>query len=179
MVLRSSRLWYLVPTILGPTLPIQSYMRSSHLWCLRHSPWETSGSRGTADQLSVQNAHERRVEHHKRACWHHLSIFSSLPQGKGITIPCSLLITGTHAIIRFRPVPYIVRDLTNSLPSGDWLLYFSAMERATSLFLFFGENKLLPMKVCSPLQDQVALKNILTGEIVTNVKLDKLKRWLC
>lgn len=30
------------------------------------------------------------------------------------------------------------------------------------------------LKVCSPLQDQVALKNILTGEIVTNVNVDKL-----
>ncbi len=30
------------------------------------------------------------------------------------------------------------------------------------------------LKVCSPLQDQVALKNILTGEIVTNVQVDKL-----
>ena len=29
-------------------------------------------------------------------------------------------------------------------------------------------------KVCSPLQDQAVLKNILTGEIVTNVKIDKL-----
>lgn len=30
------------------------------------------------------------------------------------------------------------------------------------------------LKVCSPLQDQVVLKNILTGEIVTNVKVDQL-----
>ena len=30
------------------------------------------------------------------------------------------------------------------------------------------------LKVCSPLQDQVALKNILTGEIVTNINVDKL-----
>ncbi len=30
------------------------------------------------------------------------------------------------------------------------------------------------LKVCSPLQDQAVLKNILTGEIVTNVKIDKL-----
>ncbi|KAK5886568.1 hypothetical protein CesoFtcFv8_017590 [Champsocephalus esox] len=30
------------------------------------------------------------------------------------------------------------------------------------------------LKVCSPLQDQVALKNILTGGIVTNVDIDKL-----
>ena len=30
------------------------------------------------------------------------------------------------------------------------------------------------LKVCSPLQDQVVLKNILTGEIVTNVAVDKL-----
>ena len=30
------------------------------------------------------------------------------------------------------------------------------------------------LKVCHPLQDQVALKNALTGEIVTSVKVDKL-----
>ena len=30
------------------------------------------------------------------------------------------------------------------------------------------------LKICSPLQDQVVLKNILTGEIVTNVAVDKL-----
>ncbi len=29
-------------------------------------------------------------------------------------------------------------------------------------------------KVCNPLQDQVTLKNILTGETVTNVRIDKL-----
>jgi hypothetical protein len=34
----------------------------------------------------------------------------------------------------------IVRDLTNSLRSGDWLLYLSAVERATSLFFFFGRT---------------------------------------
>ena len=189
----------------------------------------------------------------------------------------------------------IVRDLTNSLCSGDWILYLSAMEKATSLFFFLGRTNysrwtplflqdcyqlkekfpllynsymnggfvmnttkngsgvpfdqaleqcynrpakvsggiigvtrkkeavalwgiikhkkdqyvdLLKMKddvegelslhhdfnpstatkivgmvqdieeyllkVCSPLQDQVALKNVLTGEIVTNVNVDKL-----
>ena len=30
------------------------------------------------------------------------------------------------------------------------------------------------LKVCNPLQDQAVMKNILTGEIVTNVKVDKL-----
>jgi len=30
------------------------------------------------------------------------------------------------------------------------------------------------LKVCNPLQDQAVLKNILTGEVVTNVKVDKL-----
>ena len=34
----------------------------------------------------------------------------------------------------------IVMDLTNSLCSGDWILYLSAMERATSLFFFFGRT---------------------------------------
>ncbi len=39
----------------------------------------------------------------------------------------------------------IVRDLTNSLRSGDWILYLSAMERETSRFFLFWENKLLSM----------------------------------
>ena len=30
------------------------------------------------------------------------------------------------------------------------------------------------LKVCNPLQDQVALENILTGEVVSNVQVDKL-----
>ena len=30
------------------------------------------------------------------------------------------------------------------------------------------------LKVCNPLQDQTVLENILTGEVVTNVKVDKL-----
>ena len=34
----------------------------------------------------------------------------------------------------------IARDLTNSLRSGDWILYLSAVERATSLFFFFGRT---------------------------------------
>ncbi len=34
----------------------------------------------------------------------------------------------------------IVRDLTNSLRSGDWILYRSAMERATALFFYFGRT---------------------------------------
>jgi hypothetical protein len=31
----------------------------------------------------------------------------------------------------------IARDLTNSMRSGDWILYLSAVKRATSLFFFF------------------------------------------
>ncbi len=34
----------------------------------------------------------------------------------------------------------IARDLTNSLCCGDWILYLSAVERATSLFFFFGRT---------------------------------------
>ena len=44
----------------------------------------------------------------------------------------------------------IIRDLTNSLRAGDWILYLSAVERATSLFFFFWENKLLPMDTIIP-----------------------------
>ena len=32
----------------------------------------------------------------------------------------------------------IIRDLTNSLHSGDWILYISAMERVSTLFFIFG-----------------------------------------
>ena len=32
----------------------------------------------------------------------------------------------------------IIKDLTNSLRSGDWILCISAMERASTLFFFFG-----------------------------------------
>ncbi len=35
----------------------------------------------------------------------------------------------------------ILRDLTNYLRSGNWILYRSAVERATSLFFFFGRTK--------------------------------------
>ena len=39
--------------------------------------------------------------------------------------------------------PYpIARDLTNSLCCGDWILYLSAVERATSLFFFLWLNEL-------------------------------------
>ena len=34
----------------------------------------------------------------------------------------------------------IIRDLTNSLHSGDWILYVSAMERESSLFFFLGRT---------------------------------------
>ena len=34
----------------------------------------------------------------------------------------------------------IIRDLTNSLRSGDWILYISAVERASTLFFFFGRT---------------------------------------
>ena len=34
----------------------------------------------------------------------------------------------------------IIRDLTSSLRSGDWNLYLCAVERATSLFFFFGRT---------------------------------------
>jgi len=34
----------------------------------------------------------------------------------------------------------VIRDLTNSLRAGDWTLHLSAVERATSLFFFFGRT---------------------------------------
>ena len=34
----------------------------------------------------------------------------------------------------------VIRDLTNSLRSGNWNAYLSAIERATSLFFFFGRT---------------------------------------
>jgi hypothetical protein len=38
----------------------------------------------------------------------------------------------------------IARDLTNSMHSGDWILYLSAVETATSLFFFFGRTNFIP-----------------------------------
>ncbi|KAI4824268.1 hypothetical protein KUCAC02_012791 [Chaenocephalus aceratus] len=56
----------------------------------------------------------------------------------------------------------IVRDLTNSLHSGDWILYLSAMERATSLFFFFGRTNYcrwtpLFLQDCYQLKDKFPL----------------------
>ncbi|KAK5888953.1 hypothetical protein CesoFtcFv8_015001 [Champsocephalus esox] len=56
----------------------------------------------------------------------------------------------------------IVRDLTNSLRSGDWILYLSAMERATSLFFFFGRTNYcrwtpLFLQDCYQLKDKFPL----------------------
>ena len=56
----------------------------------------------------------------------------------------------------------IIRDLINSLCTGDWILYLSAVERATSTVLLFWENKLLPM-------DTIILAGLLSteGEVPT------------
>ncbi|KAF3855136.1 hypothetical protein F7725_023191, partial [Dissostichus mawsoni] len=45
---------------------------------------------------------------------------------------------------------------------------------ATKIVMMVQDIEEYLQKVCSPLQDQVALKNVLTGEIVTNVNVDKL-----
>ena len=45
---------------------------------------------------------------------------------------------------------------------------------ATTIVRMMQDIKEHLLKICSPLQDQVVLKNILTGEIVTNVAVDKL-----
>ena len=39
----------------------------------------------------------------------------------------------------------IIRDLTNSLRSGDWMLYISAVESASTLFFLYWENELQSM----------------------------------
>ena len=48
------------------------------------------------------------------------------------------------------------------------------LSTASTIVKMVQDIKEYLLKVCSPLQDQVELKNILTGEIVTNVKVDKL-----
>ena len=45
---------------------------------------------------------------------------------------------------------------------------------ATTIVRMMQDIKEHLLKICSPLQDQVVLKNILTKEIVTNVAVDKL-----
>ena len=45
---------------------------------------------------------------------------------------------------------------------------------ATTIVRMMQDIKEHLLKICSPLQDQVVLKNILTGEIVTSVAVDKL-----
>ena len=37
----------------------------------------------------------------------------------------------------------IVRDLTNSMRSGDWTLYLSAVERATHYFFYLAEQTIV------------------------------------
>ena len=44
---------------------------------------------------------------------------------------------------------------------------------ATTIVRMMQDIKEHLQKICSPLQDQEVLKNILTGEIVTNVAVDK------
>ena len=69
----------------------------------------------------------------------------------------------------------IARDLTNSMRSGDWTLYLSAVERATSLFFFFGRTnycRWTPMFLqdCYQLKDKFPLlyKSYMDGGFVMN-----------
>ena len=69
----------------------------------------------------------------------------------------------------------IARDLTNSMRSGDWILYLSAVERATSLFFFFGRTNYcrwtpLFLQDCYQLKDKFPLlyKSYVDGGFVMN-----------
>ena len=69
----------------------------------------------------------------------------------------------------------IARDLTNSVRCGDWILYLSAVERATSLFFFFGRtnyNRWTPLFLqdCFQLDNKFPLlyKSYMDGGFVVN-----------
>ena len=69
----------------------------------------------------------------------------------------------------------IIRDLTNSLCAGDWILYISAMERASTLFFFFGRMnycRWTPMFLqdCYQLKDKFPLlyDSYMNGGFVVN-----------
>ena len=69
----------------------------------------------------------------------------------------------------------IARDLTNSMRSGDWVLYLSAVERATSLFFFFGWTNYsrwtpLFLQDCYELKDKFPLlySSYMNGGFVVN-----------
>ena len=58
---------------------------------------------------------------------------------------------------------------------GELLLHHNFNpSTATTIVRMMQNIKEHLLKICSPLQNQVVLKNILTGEIVTNVAVDKL-----
>ena len=69
----------------------------------------------------------------------------------------------------------IIRDLTNSMHLGDWILYVSAVERATSFFFFFGRTSYCewtPMFLqdCYKLKEKFPLlyKSYINGGFVMN-----------
>ena len=69
----------------------------------------------------------------------------------------------------------IARDLTNSMRSGDWVLYLSAVERATSLFFFFGRTNYsrwtpLFLQDCYGLKDKFPLlySSYMNGGFIVN-----------
>ena len=69
----------------------------------------------------------------------------------------------------------VARDLTNSMRSGDWRLYLSAVERATSLFFFFGRTNYcrwtpLFLQDCYQLKDKFPLlyESYMNGGFVMN-----------
>lgn len=69
----------------------------------------------------------------------------------------------------------IIRDLTNSLRLGDWILYVRAVERATSLFFFFGRTNYcrwtpLFLQDCYKLKEKFPLlyKSYTNGGFVMN-----------
>ena len=78
-------------------------------------------------------------------------------------------------IIKHKKDQYVDLMKTKADVHGELSLHhnFNPTTAATIVKMVQDIKKYL-LKVCSPLQDQVALKHILTGEIVTNVRVDKL-----
>jgi len=64
----------------------------------------------------------------------------------------------------------IIRDLTNSLRSGDWMLYISAVESASTLFFLYWENELQSM-------DTIIFTGLLSTEGQVSTPLWLLYEW--
>jgi hypothetical protein len=76
----------------------------------------------------------------------------------------------------------IAKDLTNSMRSGDWILYLSAVERATSLFFFSGRTNYsrwtpLSLQDCYKLKDKFLLLYKVIHEWRICCKYQQNRQW--